>query len=112
MAFLYITPEWFIPSNKYICRLVLKITELESQIKSLRVKADLHTNIEKDITKRRAMTIKQKMIEISVQTEADEPVENGFKHEEVLGKYQLGSTHSVRTTAYSKHLSLIKPNIQ
>lgn len=91
---------------------MLKITELESQIKSLRVKADLHTNIEKDITKRRAMTIKKKMIEISVQTEADEPVENGFKNEDVLGKHQLAFPHSIKTTAYCKHLLSLKPNIQ
>lgn len=57
----------------YTYSLELKISDLEKEIKNIRFKADLHSNIEKDITKRRAMTMNLKIAECSTQTD-DQPV--------------------------------------
>ena len=52
-----------------------KIKDLEKQIKSIKLKEDLQFSIEKDITKRRAMTLNLKKISCSIQTDTfiDQP---------------------------------------
>lgn len=57
--------------NFLLCsfRLEDRITELESQLKSVQFKADLHSNIEKDIASRRSKTMKKGLKTCSTQTE-------------------------------------------
>jgi hypothetical protein len=47
----------------------VKIKDLENQIKNIKFKADLTSNIEHNISKRRTMTIKSKLSDKETQTE-------------------------------------------
>lgn len=58
-----------------------KNKELENQIKNIKFKAELQSNIEKDITKRRAMSMKQKLVDAETQTETQPPSEFAQKLE-------------------------------
>ena len=58
------------------------MNDLEGQIKQLQFKADLHLSIGKDITKRRAHTLKSKMTDYATQTD-NEPVSNPEEAPEV-----------------------------
>jgi hypothetical protein len=50
-------------------RLNLKISELESQVKHTNFKVDLHSSIEKDISRQRSLTIKKNVTNQEIQTE-------------------------------------------
>lgn len=77
-------------------RLNLKISELESQLKTLRIKSDLHSTIERDLTKRRANTMKLKSMDCGVQTEKVELAnpEIQFEPERAISQQSEKNTNS------------------
>ncbi|CAI2359403.1 unnamed protein product [Moneuplotes crassus] len=50
-------------------KLLVKVTDLEKVIKQLQFKVELHSSIEKDISKRRSHTKRMNMVEFGMQTE-------------------------------------------
>jgi hypothetical protein len=53
--------------------LILKISELENQVKHTKFKDDLHSSIEKDISRQRSLTVKKNFTSQEIQTEEISP---------------------------------------